>query len=75
VLEQEGVKATGEVLVPEERKREEVSLEEMRGELLEAIDAIGDLVEQPRPPAALWLRYCKTCAYAEFCWSGGNDED
>ena len=69
VLEQEHVHATGEVLVPEERKREEISLEEMRGELLSAMNAIETLVAEPKPPKAEWLHYCKTCAYAEFCWS------
>ena len=71
VLEQEGVAATGEVLVPEERKREVVALDNVRAELLTAMDAIKRLVAEPRPPRAEWLRYCKTCAYAEFCWSGG----
>ena len=70
VLEQEGVEASGEVLVPDERKREEVSLVEMRGVLLGVIDAIGVLTTEPRPPKAEWLHYCKTCAYSEFCWSG-----
>lgn len=74
VLEQEGVEAVGEVLVPEERKREEVRLEEVRDVLLEAVGAIGELTKQPMPPKAEWLRYCKTCAYSEFCWSGDMEE-
>jgi CRISPR-associated exonuclease Cas4 len=71
VLEQEDVQAVGEVLVPEERKREEVILEgEVRAELMTAMAAIAELAGQPRPPRVEWLHYCKTCAYAEFCWSG-----
>jgi len=70
VLEQEGVQASGEVLVPDERKREEITLNEMREELLTVMNAIELLVAEPKPPKAEWLRYCKTCAYAEFCWSG-----
>ena len=73
ILEQEGVSASGEVLVPEERKREEVSLETMRDELEQAITGIQALTSQFRPPKAEWLHYCKTCAYAEFCWSGGAE--
>lgn len=73
ILEQEDVSALGEVLVPEERKREEVSLETMRGELEQAMTDIQALTSQPRPPKAEWLHYCKTCAYAEFCWSGGAE--
>lgn len=75
VLEQEDVKAVGEVLVPEERKREVVVLEgETREELLHVMDSIRELVSQSKPPPAEWLHYCKTCAYSEFCWSGGENE-
>ena len=70
VLEQEGVQATGEVLVPEERKREEITLDDMREELMTAMSTIQTLITEPKPPKAEWLHYCKTCAYAEFCWSG-----
>jgi CRISPR-associated exonuclease Cas4 len=76
VLEQEGVYAEGEVLVPEERQREEVRLEgETRRELQTVMSAIQGLVVQPGPPEAKWLHYCKTCAYAEFCWSGGDGSE
>ncbi len=74
VLEQEGVQATGEVLVPEERERAEITLDDMREELLAAMRAIQTLISEPKPPRAEWLRYCKTCAYAEFCWSGDTLE-
>ena len=73
VLEQEGVEATGEVLVPDERKREEITLDDMREELVAAMNDIESLISRPKPPKAEWLHYCKTCAYAEFCWSGGVD--
>lgn len=76
VLEQDGVEAVGEVLVPEERKREEVVLEgELRGELMRALEDISRLIDQPKPPPARWIRYCNSCAYAELCWSGGTDEE
>lgn len=75
ILEREGVEAEGEVLVPEERKREAVSLEGMRDELENAMSAIQALVNTSKPPAAERIRYCKTCAYSEFCWSGGEPEE
>jgi len=76
VLEQEKVQAVGEVLVPEERKREVVALEgQTREDLLGAIEAIQALVPQRTPPPAVWVHYCKTCAYSEFCWSGGAEEE
>ncbi len=70
VLEQEGVSAAGELLVPDERFREVVELDDLRDELLETISQIEVLIENPSPPGAKWIRYCKTCAYAEFCWAG-----
>lgn len=75
VLEQEDVSASGEVLVPDERLREIVELNDMRAALLAAIDAISTLVVRPTPPPATWLHYCRTCAYAEFCWSGRDSDD
>ena len=75
VLEQEGVQASGEVLVPEEREREVVTLDERtRANLNQVMEAIKGLLKQPKPPAAIWIHYCKTCAYSEFCWSGGVEE-
>lgn len=74
VLEAEGVEATGEVLVPDERKREPVNLGDIRATLEAAMRDIGGIVLQPTPPRAEWLHYCKTCAYNEFCWSGGEEE-
>ncbi len=70
VLEQEDVFATGELLVPDEHMRELVTLDDIRAELMAAIEKINALVEKPFPPKAKWIRYCKTCAYAEFCWAG-----
>jgi CRISPR-associated exonuclease Cas4 len=70
LMEQEGVAASGEILVPEERERKEIRLDDVREELMKAIKDIGQLVKAPTPPKATWLHYCKTCAYNEFCWSG-----
>jgi CRISPR-associated exonuclease Cas4 len=75
-LEQEEVKAKGEVLIPKERKKIPVVLDdEAREKLAQATEEITALLREPKPPAAKWLKYCPNCAYAEFCWSGGNDED
>jgi CRISPR-associated exonuclease Cas4 len=74
LVEQEGVEAIGEILVPEERERKEILLDDMREDLMVAIKDIGQLVKAPTPPKATWLHYCKTCAYNEFCWSGTDDE-
>ncbi len=70
VLEQESVSASGELLVPDERLREVVELDDLRDELIGTIKQIEILIEEPSPPSPKWIRYCKTCAYAEFCWAG-----
>lgn len=73
VLAQEDVAATGEVLVPDERLKETLELSEVKEELELAMTNIRHLVAEPKPPRAEWLHYCKTCAYAEFCWSGADE--
>jgi CRISPR-associated exonuclease Cas4 len=73
LMEQEGVEAIGEVLVPEERERKEVLLDDMRELLMKTMKSIKELVQAPTPPKATWLHYCKTCAYNEFCWSGTDE--
>jgi CRISPR-associated exonuclease Cas4 len=69
-LAEEGMEASGEILVPEERKREVV---ELTPELKESVETlvreIESLVERPEPPPAEKIPFCKRCAYAEFCWS------
>lgn len=74
VLEQEGIEASGELLVPEERKKEILELEDVKEELELTLSNIRELIAQAKPPKAEWLHYCKTCAYAEFCWSGEMEE-
>lgn len=69
-LKREGLEASGELLVPEERFREVVELtEEMEREVGDLVARIERLVEEPSPPPARWLKVCPKCAYAEFCWS------
>lgn len=74
-LEAEEVRARGEVLIPKERKRIAVILDEKAKIRLEqATEEIAALLERPKPPLARWLKFCPNCAYAEFCWSGGEAE-
>jgi CRISPR-associated exonuclease Cas4 len=69
-LEEAGVKARGEVLIPKERKKVAVVLDEpTRGKLSEATEEVTELLLTPRPPKAEWIKFCPNCAYAEFCWS------
>ena len=69
-LAEEGMEASGEILVPEERKREVMELTpELREEVEQMVANIEDLVQEPAPPPAVRIPFCKKCAYAEFCWS------
>lgn len=69
-LDLEGLEASGEILVPEERKREEMQLTpELKTQVETTVAEIEALVERPRPPAAEWISFCRKCAYSEFCWS------
>jgi CRISPR-associated exonuclease Cas4 len=69
-LHEEGMEASGEILVPKERKRETVELTpELRQEVERTVATIEALVREPAPPPAKKIPFCKRCAYAEFCWS------
>jgi CRISPR-associated exonuclease Cas4 len=69
-LYKEEIHASGEILVPEERKREVVELTpKLREEVVGTMARIRALIEAPTPPPATWIPFCRRCAYAEFCWS------
>ncbi len=69
-LASRGVEAKGELRFPAERIREPVVLDEAMLEELEEVEykILRILhVEQPPPPTR--NRFCKKCAYGEFCWA------
>ena len=69
-LAEEGIEASGEILVPKERKRETVELTpELKAEVERTVATIEALLQEPAPPPAEKIPFCKRCAYAEFCWS------
>lgn len=69
-LAREGMEASGEILVPKERKREIVELTpDLEAEVERTVEEIEALVAEPSPPPAVKIPFCKNCAYAEFCWS------
>ena len=69
-LDREEMEASGEILIPEERKREVLELTpELRMEVEETVSEIETLIRDPAPPPAVKIPFCKRCAYAEFCWS------
>jgi len=69
-LQQRGIKARGELRFPKEKKREEVVLDEQtERELDQTRREILRILYLPQPPLPAKNRYCKKCAYAEFCWA------
>ncbi|MDF9407068.1 MAG: hypothetical protein A4E52_01588 [Pelotomaculum sp. PtaB.Bin013] len=69
-LKQRGVDARGELRFPREKLREEVILDEdMEKELDRTRREILHILYLPQPPPPAKIKFCKKCAYAEFCWS------
>ena len=69
-LREMGVEAEGELRFPEERRRVSVRLdEEGEAALQEVMARIEAILQQPQPPPPKRIRYCRVCAYREFCWS------
>lgn len=65
-----GIEATGELRFPEEKKRETVVLDDVMLEELDRVERdILRIVYLEQPPTPEKTRWCRKCAYAEFCWS------
>lgn len=69
-LEKQGIEAEGVLLIPEEKKRHAIVLdEEGKRKLNEVLDGIKEVVAREVPPKPEKINYCKNCAYNELCWS------
>jgi len=69
-LKEIGIKARGELLIPEEKKKIDVILDEIsEAEIRKAIKEIEIIVNQDLSPKPVKNKYCKNCAYSEFCWA------
>ncbi|MEA4926816.1 MAG: CRISPR-associated protein Cas4 [Syntrophomonadaceae bacterium] len=65
-----GINARGELLIPEEKKKIEVLLDEIaEAEIRTAINNIENIVSKDLAPEPVKNKYCKNCAYSEFCWA------
>lgn len=66
-----GIEATGELLFPEERKKEMVEwTPEEKSVLDQAVEEIRKIAKMPVPPKPNKIKFCGKCAYKEFCWAG-----
>ena len=69
-LYQNGINAEGQLLIPEERKKEVVILDDDHIRLLESvIEDIHRIVNLETAPTPQKGKYCSKCAYSEFCWA------
>ncbi len=65
-----GVRAKGELRFPREKKRESVILDDtLNSELEQTEKIIREIVVLSQPPPPKKNRYCRHCAYNDFCWS------
>jgi len=68
-LKQRGINATGELLIPKERKRIPVEpTPDVEDELKQTFHHIKEIINQDNPPEPVKNKYCTSCAYREFCW-------
>lgn len=69
-LKDAGIHASGQLLYPEERKREEVILDDTSSrKLAEMISDIEYICSLDKPPSVKKIPYCKNCAYREYCFA------
>lgn len=69
-LKERGIEARGELRFPKEKVREEVLLDEQTEQELDRVRReILRIVYLDKPPQPQKIKFCKNCAYAEFCWS------
>lgn len=59
----------GIVSYPNERKTIKVELtEEKEKEIEKIIKEINEIISRPKPPLPVYKKYCRKCAYFEFCF-------
>ena len=68
-LKEKGINATGELLIPKEKKKISVELTpDVENELMQVFKKIREIISEEKPPELVKNRYCSNCAYREFCW-------
>ncbi|MGC8936467.1 MAG: CRISPR-associated protein Cas4 [Candidatus Methanomethylicaceae archaeon] len=67
--EEFGENFSGWIVIPEERKRIKVMLDEhSEVEILKILQEIKNIVGLEAPPPPMKNKFCSKCAYGEFCW-------
>ncbi len=69
-LEKRGIMASGYLMFPKERRREEILLtDSLKKELDQALEDIKRIISSDKPESVKKRNYCKNCGYNEFCWA------
>ena len=69
-LRRQGIEIDGELLIPKEKKREKVKVDDnLINDIENAIKEIKMIIFRDKPPSARKTRYCRGCAYRYFCWA------
>jgi CRISPR-associated exonuclease Cas4 len=68
-LKEFGIHASGKIVIPKERKRINVFLDDQtEKKLMETFSEIKNILNSEKPPPPNRISYCKKCAYKDFCW-------
>lgn len=68
---EKGLRFKGILLFPKERKTEPVELTpELETKIVSLLQEMEPILMSDRPPPAKKIRYCRSCSFREFCWSG-----
>lgn len=69
-LREMGIEAEGELLFPDERRRERLILDDSLARQVEELKIrVLTLIYRDQPPPPEKIHFCNKCAYAEFCWA------
>ena len=69
-LKEYGVYSNGWILIPMEKRKIFVKLnEDAEQALLKVLSEIKKIVEMENPPPPVKIPFCRKCAYREFCWA------
>lgn len=69
-LKEMGIDARGELLIPAEKKRVQVELDATsEKEIQNIISEIENIVNDTSAPPPVKTKWCRNCAYSEFCWA------
>ncbi|MBC7196128.1 MAG: CRISPR-associated protein Cas4 [Deferribacterales bacterium] len=69
-LKKHGINVEGEILIPKEKKRITLNLDENIENLLQAaIENMEEIAQKTSPPPVIRNSFCRKCAFIEFCYA------